>query len=137
VLAAIQICLGANARRTHRARCLRDLVRRGDHGGSAAAGSSTATAATTAKIRVTLRNGGSDAYQPDVYGASITIERTITVNGSGYNGYKLLDSAGVERSRSKKDLDDMLDTLYVFVCVVFLVLLCWLFTSCDIIYIRV
>lgn len=101
VLAAIQICLGAGARRTHRARNLKDLVRK----------DSTASAMPScAKIRVTLMNQGSDAYNHDVYGDSITVERTISLKG-GYNGYKLLDHKLVEKSRSKKDLDDMLDTL--------------------------
>jgi structural maintenance of chromosomes protein 6 len=64
-----------------------------------------------AKIRVTLLNQGSDAYNHDVYGDTITVERTISLTGKGYSGYKLLDDMGVEKSRSKKDLDDMLDTL--------------------------
>lgn len=103
VLAAIQICLGAGARRTHRARNLKDLVRKD---------STTSAAPPCAKIRVTLSNAGSDAYCPAMYGDAITVERTIALTG-GYNGYKLLDHKGVEKSRAKKDLDDMLDTLYV------------------------
>ena len=103
VLAAIQICLGANARRTHRARNLKDLVRRD--------ASSSNQMPTGAKIRVTLYNRGSDAYQHDVYGDTITVERTISIRAGGDNGYKLLDHNDVVRSKSKKDLDDMLDTL--------------------------
>jgi hypothetical protein len=101
VLAAIQICLGAGARRTNRARNLKDLVRK-----EAASGNAPAQA----KIRVTLLNQGEDGYKNEVYGDTITVERTISLNG-GYNGYKLLDHAGKEKSRSKKDLDDMLDVL--------------------------
>ena len=93
--------MGAGARRTHRARNLKDLVRK----------DSTASAMPSgAKIRVTLLNQGSDSYKHDVYGDTITVERSISLKG-GYNGYKLLDHKGVEKSRSKKDLDDMLDTL--------------------------
>ena len=103
VLAAIQICLGANARRTHRARNLKDLVRRD--------ASSSNQMPTGAKIRVTLYNRGSDAYQHDIYGDTITVERTISIRAGGDNGYKLLDHNDVVRSKSKKDLDDMLDTL--------------------------
>lgn len=99
ILAAIQICLGATAKRTNRARNLKELVRK--DGGSVA---------THAKVRVTLLNGGDDAYQPDVYGKTITVERTISL-GSGFNGFKLLDHKLVEKSRSKKDLDEMLDML--------------------------
>lgn len=97
ILAAIQICLGAGARRTHRARNIKDLVRKDGN-------------VTGAKVQVTLLNGGGDGYKQDIYGQTITVERQISLNG-GYNGYKLLDENMKERSRSKKDLDEMLDTL--------------------------
>jgi chromosome segregation ATPase len=95
ILAAIQICLGAGARRTHRARNLKDLVRKDSSAGYA-------------KVRVTLLNKGDDAYNHDIYGDKITVERTIATRG-GYNGYKLYDDKGKEQSRSKKDLDELLD----------------------------
>ena len=101
ILAAIQICLGAGARRTHRATNLKELVRK--EAGSNCNG---------AKVRVTVLNRGDDGYQHDVYGDSITIERSISLRG-GYNGYKLLDHNGVEKSRNKKDLDAMLDQLNI------------------------
>jgi chromosome segregation ATPase len=100
ILAAIQICLGAGARRTHRARNLKELIRK-DAGPNC-----------PAKVRVTLLNKGADGYQNDVYGDTITVERTIARSG-GYNGYKLYDSNMQELSRSKKDLDDMLDKLNI------------------------
>ena len=93
ILAAIQICLGANARRTHRARNLKDLVRKDG-----------ANTPTTAKVRVTLLNQQMDGYQYDTYGDSITVERVISLSG-GYNGYRLLDHDMKEQSRSKKHLD--------------------------------
>ena len=101
VLAAIQICLGAGARRTNRARNLKDLVRK-----EATSGNTPAQA----KIRVTLLNQGYDGYKHEIYGDTITVERTISLN-SGYNGYKLLNHEGKEKSRCKKDLDEMLDVL--------------------------
>jgi len=91
--------LGAGARRTHRARNIKELIRK-------------ESPDQRARVRVTLLNGGDDAYKHDVYGDKITIERCISM-GSGYNGYKLLDYKGVEKSNSKKDLDEMLDRLYV------------------------
>jgi len=102
VLAAIQICLGAGARRTHRARNLKELVRKeaGEH-------------CNGAKVRVTLLNKGPDGFQPHVYGDFITVERSISLKSGGPNGYKLLDHAGVVRSSSKKDLDAMLDQLNI------------------------
>ena len=99
ILAAIQICLGAGARKTNRARNLKELVRKD-------------TTSNCAKIRVTLLNKSDDAFQHDVYGDSITVERTIALRG-GYNGYKLYGEDGEERSRSKKDLDEMLDKLNI------------------------
>jgi hypothetical protein len=99
ILAAIQICLGAGARRTNRARNLKELVRKG-------------TTSNCAKIRVTLLNKGDDSFKHDVYGDSITVERTIALRG-GYNGYKLYGADDVEQSRSKKDLDEMLDKLNI------------------------
>lgn len=67
---------------------------------------------TGAKLRVTLLNRGSDGYQHEVYGDYITVERSISLGG-GYNGFKLLDAEGKERSRSKRDLDAMLDQLNI------------------------
>lgn len=95
ILAAIQICLGAGARRTHRARNLKDLVRKDSDSGYA-------------KVRVTLLNKGDDAYKHELYGDKITVERTIATRG-GYNGTKLFDAQGKEVSRSRKDLDELLD----------------------------
>ena len=99
ILAAIQICLGAGARRTNRARSLKELVRKD-------------TSSSCAKVRVTLLNMGTDAYEHDTYGDFITVERTIALRG-GYNGYKLFNADNIEQSRSKKDLDEMLDKLNI------------------------
>ena len=52
ILAAIQVCLGAGARRTHRARNLKDLVRK-----------EAGADCTGAKLRVTLLNRGADGYR--------------------------------------------------------------------------
>ena len=97
----MQICLGAGAKRTHRARNLKELVRK--EAGENCSG---------AKVRVTLLNRGDDGYHRETYGDSITVERCISLRG-GYNGYKLLDDNLKERSRSKKDLDAMLDQLNI------------------------
>jgi hypothetical protein len=97
ILAAIQICLGASARQTHRAGKLQDLVRKDAN-------------CSHAIVHVKLTNQGSDGYKHDVYGDTITVERTIRV-GSGFNGFKLKDHTGKERSQEKKDLLEMLDTL--------------------------
>ena len=99
ILAAVQVCLGANAKRTHRARNLKDLVRKESN-------------VNGAKLRVTLLNRGSDGFKPEVYGDHITVERCISLGG-GYNGFRLLDAEGKEKSRSKKELFAMLDQLNI------------------------
>jgi chromosome segregation ATPase len=101
ILAAIQICLGAGAKRTHRARNLMELIRKeGD--------------AHRAIVQVTLHNKGGDAFQPEIYGDAITIQRIIS-KSSG-NAYKLLNSKGEDPKKSKnarKDLDMLLDQLNI------------------------
>ena len=37
---------------------------------------------TSQNMTVTLRNTGEDAFKPDVYGQSLTFQRTITENGT-------------------------------------------------------
>lgn len=62
---------------------------------------------------MTLRNQGDDGFQREIYGDSITVERTIS-SRPGAGGYKLLDVNGKSRSSSaKKDLDNMLDQLNI------------------------
>mmetsp|Transcript_41102 Transcript_41102/g.46704 ORF Transcript_41102/g.46704 Transcript_41102/m.46704 type:complete len:1174 (+) Transcript_41102:96-3617(+) len=99
VLAAIQICLGAGARRTHRARQLGELVRKESSSG-------------TARISVTIRNEGSDGFQPEKYGDSIIIERTLSRNGGG--SYKLKNATTEKTiSSNRKDLTALLDQLNI------------------------
>ncbi|KAL7524763.1 hypothetical protein ACHAWF_001073 [Thalassiosira exigua] len=57
ILAAVQVYLGARARRTHRARNLRNLVRK-DAGENCPG----------VKFRVTLLNKGADGYKPECTG---------------------------------------------------------------------
>ncbi|GKY99180.1 structural maintenance of chromosomes protein 6 [Mayamaea pseudoterrestris] len=102
ILAAIQICLGATAKRTGRGRNMRELIR--DY--------NSTNAPAYAKVRVSLANGGSDGYKQDVYGNVITVERTIS-NGAGFSGYKLLDANGKEKSRDRHELYEMLDHLNI------------------------
>eukprot|EP00814_Leptocylindrus_danicus_P018555 CAMPEP_0116018644 /NCGR_PEP_ID=MMETSP0321-20121206/8768_1 /TAXON_ID=163516 /ORGANISM="Leptocylindrus danicus var. danicus, Strain B650" /LENGTH=1217 /DNA_ID=CAMNT_0003489071 /DNA_START=198 /DNA_END=3851 /DNA_ORIENTATION=- len=101
VLAAVQICLGAGARRTHRAKNLKELVRK------------EASSDSRAIVRVTILNRGEDAYEKEKYGDEITVERTIEKTGITSSPYKLLDKQGKVVSRLKSDLDTMLDQLNI------------------------
>jgi len=101
ILAALQICLGARASVTHRGDNLGGLVRRNATGGHTA----------TALVRVTLLNGGPDAYKYESYGKRITIERKFDAHGK--NGYRILNEQEKMVSNKKKDLEELLDNLNV------------------------
>jgi len=58
-------------------------------------------------------NKGEDAYRPDLYGDTISVERIIEKTGTTSNPYRLLDSNGKIVSRLKSDLDNMLDQLNI------------------------
>ena len=49
------------------------------------------TGRSQAKVRVTLTNGGPDAFMPDIYGDYIIVERTIKDKGGGY---KIMNERG-------------------------------------------
>jgi chromosome segregation ATPase len=90
ILAAIQMALGSSAKETHRSTKSGDLVRWG-HEGSAA-------------IAVTISNEGSDAYEPEKYGSSITIERRLTRKGG--SEFLLTGTLSTKVvSKSRKDVD--------------------------------
>lgn len=74
----MQICLGARASVTGRGSQISRYVREG------------ADKHEYALIQVTLRNEGIDAYQQDVYGKKITIERKFNKE-SGAGGYVIKD----------------------------------------------
>ncbi|TDH65949.1 hypothetical protein CCR75_005443 [Bremia lactucae] len=99
IIAAIQICLGASARSTHRGKSIKNLIRHGYDG--------------NALVRITLRNDavGSDAFRPELYGRKIQIERLIRRDGSAE--YRLKDERGLLVSKLKTDLEAMLDHLNI------------------------
>jgi hypothetical protein len=74
IVAAIQLCLGSNARQTGRGSNLGKYIREGSE--------------ANAVLKVTLLNRGPDAYKPDEYGKKIIVKRTISKQGSNY---QLLD----------------------------------------------
>lgn len=78
VVAALQLCLGATARTTGRGSNLSGLVREGSPG--------------PAILQVTLFNEGEGAYQPEVFGNRIVVERRIAVAGATNGGYRLCSS---------------------------------------------
>ncbi|KAL3671051.1 hypothetical protein V7S43_004234 [Phytophthora oleae] len=99
IIAAIQICLGASARSTHRGKSIKNLIRHGHEG--------------NALVRITLKNDavGSDAFRPEKFGRKILVERLIRRDGSAE--YRLKDETGSLVSKLKTDLDAMLDHLNI------------------------
>lgn len=92
ILTAITIALGGKANTTSRGSSLRDFVREG---------------ATAAEVRVQLRNAGTDAFRPAVYGDAIVIERRIHVDGGG--AWKIRDASGRVVSTKREELDAICD----------------------------
>ncbi|OQS02309.1 structural maintenance of chromosomes protein 6 [Thraustotheca clavata] len=99
IIAALQICLGASARATHRGKSIKNLIRHGHDG--------------NALVRITLLNdaSGTDAFRPETFGRIIQVERLIRRDGTAE--YRLKDEHGKVVSRLKSDLDAMLDHLNI------------------------
>jgi len=66
------------------------------------------TDCSSAKVIVHLRNRGTKAYRPDVYGRTIVVERRIGADGKGWN-YKIKGLKGSIVSNKKEELISILD----------------------------
>lgn len=96
-LQALQCCLGVKASKTGRAGSFKTFVRSG---------------ANQAIVRVTLWNKPyhlHDAFQHEVYGDEITVERKISLNG--VSAWALKDARGRVVAHRRDDLDSLLSTL--------------------------
>ena len=92
MLVGLVTCLGAGARFSNRGSKVGDLVKNG---------------CNQAIVRITLRNEGPEAYKPEVYGVSITVERRINREGGG--AYAIKDSSGRKQSSTREELDAILE----------------------------
>ncbi|KAF4985391.1 hypothetical protein FDECE_16589 [Fusarium decemcellulare] len=90
VLTALTLCLGGKASDTNRGGSLKSFVKEGREHGS---------------LVVKIKNGGSDAYQPDIYGESIIVERHFSKSGS--SGFKIKSAAGRIISTKKQEVDEI------------------------------
>lgn len=90
VLTALTLCLGGKASDTNRGGSLRSFVREGQDRGF---------------LAVKIKNGGTDAYQHDIYGDTITIERHFSKTGS--SGFKIKSDAGRIISTKKQEVDEI------------------------------
>eukprot|EP01116_Phalansterium_solitarium_P009178 TRINITY_DN23213_c0_g1_i1.p1 TRINITY_DN23213_c0_g1~~TRINITY_DN23213_c0_g1_i1.p1 ORF type:complete len:1122 (-),score=470.20 TRINITY_DN23213_c0_g1_i1:139-3504(-) len=96
VLVALSVCLGAKIAQTNRASKLSDLIL--NHG---------TYRPSSALVRVTLRNRGSEAYQRDKFGDKIIVERRITRDGASQ--FKLKNDRSHTVYTSLKELELVLE----------------------------
>lgn len=101
IAVALQLCLGAKAKATGRGNNLSNLVREGS--------------TSPAIIRVHLLNMGDGAYQPEIFGNQIVIERTIPVAGTGGGGYRLLNALLQKVSDKKEMLNSILIHFNIYI----------------------
>ncbi|KAL5323388.1 hypothetical protein ACEPPN_007923 [Leptodophora sp. 'Broadleaf-Isolate-01'] len=92
VLTAITLCLGGKTAATNRGASLKNLIKSGRD---------------QASLVVELKNEGTDAYQPDVYGKTIIIERHFSRSGS--SSFKLKSANQRIISNKKGDVEDIVE----------------------------
>ncbi|NXY08683.1 SMC6 protein, partial [Pteruthius melanotis] len=92
ILTALIVGLGGKATATNRGSSLKMFIQKGE---------------TSADISITLRNQGRDAFKPESYGTSITVNQRINQDGS--RTYKLKDKSGNIVSTKKEELIGILD----------------------------
>ncbi|ODA83405.1 hypothetical protein RJ55_01919 [Drechmeria coniospora] len=90
VLTALTLCLGGKASDTNRGGSLKSFVKEGREHGS---------------LVVKIKNAGTDAYQPDIYGQSIIVERHFSKSGS--SGFKIKSEHGRVISTKKQEVDEI------------------------------
>ncbi|KAL8807129.1 MAG: hypothetical protein Q9200_004795 [Gallowayella weberi] len=92
ILTAITICLGGKATATNRGQSLKSFIKEGTE---------------SAVLSVKIKNKGDSAYQPEVYGDSIIVERHFT--RSGASNFKMKSVTGRLISTRKADLEEVCD----------------------------
>ncbi|CRJ79848.1 hypothetical protein BN1708_000110 [Verticillium longisporum] len=90
VLTALTLCLGAKASSTNRGGSLKSFIKEGRD---------------QAVITVCIKNQGLDAYQPDLYGETIRVERHFS--RSGTSGFRLKSERGKTISTKKAEIDEI------------------------------
>lgn len=96
LLLALSLCLGAPVTFTQRGSKFSSFVK---------------TGARKAVLRVVLSNRGVEAYKPDLYGQSITVERTLTAakDGKTATAYRFLSESGQVVSTNRAELKAITD----------------------------
>lgn len=90
ILTAITICLGGKASATNRGASLKSFIK-GDR--------------EQANLEIKVKNQGSDAYKPELFGDAIIVERHFSKSGT--SGFKLKSAQGRLISTKKSDIEDV------------------------------
>ncbi|KAK7745951.1 Structural maintenance of chromosomes protein 6 [Cytospora paraplurivora] len=92
VLTAITLCLGGKASSTNRGGALKNFVKEGKE---------------QSRLIVKIKNQGRDAYQHNLYGDSIIIERHFTTKGG--SGFFIKSETGNTLSKLKSEVDNIVE----------------------------
>ncbi|KAL1303210.1 hypothetical protein AAFC00_006629 [Neodothiora populina] len=92
ILTALTVCLGAKASVTNRGGKLSDFIKEGEE---------------AAWVSVKIKNQGENAYQPELYGQSIYVERHFS--RAGTSSFKIKNSEGRIVSIKKSDMENISD----------------------------
>jgi chromosome segregation ATPase len=92
ILTGIALCLGGKASTTNRGGSLKSFIKEGRE---------------AASLTVKLANRGADAYQPDLYGEAIIVERLFS--RAGTSSFKLKSANGRVISSKKGDVEDVIE----------------------------
>lgn len=96
ILTAITLCLGAKASATNRGGSLKNFIKEGEERGF---------------LAVRIKNCGEDAYEHDVYGDSIIVERHFSK--VGMSSFKLKSATERVISTKRSDVDDIVEYYYL------------------------
>lgn len=91
VLTGISVGLGAKASDTSRGSSIKSLIKDGN---------------SMARVIITFKNEGSEAYRPEVYGPKIIVERKLQRHGT--NSYSIRSAANKTISTKKVTLEEIL-----------------------------
>lgn len=92
ILTAITLCLGGKASSTNRGGSLKSFIKEGRE---------------KSKLIVKIKNKGRDAYQQEIYGDTILVERHFSRAGS--SGFYVKSKTGRTISTKKRDVDEIVE----------------------------
>ncbi|KAL1887645.1 Structural maintenance of chromosomes protein 6 [Sporothrix stenoceras] len=96
ILTAITLCLGAKASTTNRGGSLKNFIKQGEERGF---------------LAVWIKNCGDDAYNHDIYGDSIIVERHFSKAGA--SSFKLKSATQQIISTKRADVDEIVEYFYL------------------------